>query len=1256
MSSHADLRTAIRRWSLRLGLVPAFAAALLALASPHAAHAATSCSAGTRTISWDGGAGTTSWQDAANWTGDHVPGTSDHVCIGQSGVTVQLSSNVASVQSVEAVTGASLQVNGGTLTLNSTTIASSIAALSFSSGRIDGAGNLAIKPGGSFSWTGRDSIAGPGAITIAGTASFSMDTSGANASLGRALTLQPSSTGTITGDGVWFAAAGGSVSNAGTLTISGNSRFEGLSVTNTGTIKKTSTGTMSMDAPFGNNGTVNVNAGTLGLHNGDGGSTAGTYKISQPATLDLAGSSSVTFTATAKIQGTGQMVITGATVSFAVGTTYSLNAFNLSGGSLSLSQPYTIPTVSLSGGTLDSSADLTVTTTFAWTGRGAHTGSGTTTIAAGATLTVDTTSANIELGNGRVLFIASGATGTVTADGIWFGYGNGILSNAGTLTVTGSPTFQYLAVTNSGTWTKSSSGTMNIAATVTNSGTLNVDAGVLGVQDVVSNSGTIALSANATFHPTSSSPTTYTQSSTGVLRTHIGGTTAGAGFGQLAVGGKAVLDGTLAIVQDGGFTPAESDTFAIVPANDRSGQFASVTGDDLGHNRRYGVQYTATNANVVVAHTGISVNDVSVTEGSTGSTVNATFTVSLDRPAQDPIGVDVASADGTATSSSPRDYSPVSRTLAFATGASAKQVAVPIVGDCTNEADETFSLNLSNPTGGAVVADASGTGTILNDDGSPQSFAISGPSEVPEGDQPPTQVTFTITVRNPCGSNPISVTAANQNGTATSPADYAAFSQTLTFNPGETSKNVSTSVVGDDSEEPNETFSGKLSNAVGASIGISSAQVVIDDDDGVAAFAGAAGGTLVTTNELGGNRTNLAPSLTALDGQPAWSRDGTQVAAAFGTTIYKVNADGSGLTSLAAPVGALHPTWSPNASQIAFAGGNFSPPSESFSLWEMNADGSNAHAVTNNLDSMPAWSPDGSTIAFVRYLTVSGQQIWLMAPDGSNQRPLVTIGQTFPDDLVWSPDGTTLAFSAQPTSSSDHDVWTVQVADANTLHQITADHLSAYPTWDPSGTKLAFVRSNKLSIMNPDGTGVADIAVPPSTVGAPAWRPDVHQACTIFGTSGADVITGTPGSDVICGLGGNDTIVGNGGVDSLVGGDGNDVLVGTAGDAFLGGNGIDTVSFNISGVTCGVSASLKTTVVSSCSGSGTIYDGTVENLTGTSQGDTLAGNESGNVLKGLGKSDSLDVADGIAGNDTADGGDGTDTCSADAGDTVISCP
>ena len=135
-------------------------------------------------------------------------------------------------------------------------------------------------------------------------------------------------------------------------------------------------------------------------------------------------------------------------------------------------------------------------------------------------------------------------------------------------------------------------------------------------------------------------------------------------------------------------------------------------------------------------------------------------------------------------------------------------------GDLLDEGNETFFLNLTNPSN-ATISDGQGLGTITNDDGAP-GLSVNDVT-VTEGDSGTQNATFTVTLAPTSGQN-VSVDYATADGTATAPADYAATSGTLTFAPGQATKTVTVQVVGDTLDELDETYTVNLSNAVNAAI------------------------------------------------------------------------------------------------------------------------------------------------------------------------------------------------------------------------------------------------------------------------------------------------------------------------------------------------------------------------------------------------------------------------------------------------------
>ena len=116
---------------------------------------------------------------------------------------------------------------------------------------------------------------------------------------------------------------------------------------------------------------------------------------------------------------------------------------------------------------------------------------------------------------------------------------------------------------------------------------------------------------------------------------------------------------------------------------------------------------------------GMSIDDVSVVEGNSGTT-EARFTVTITQTVGQPVRVDYSVANGTASDSD--DYGTVGGTLEIPPGFRTGRITVPVYGDTEIEADETFYINLSSPSG-PMIADGQGQCTIINDDYIPTKIA-----------------------------------------------------------------------------------------------------------------------------------------------------------------------------------------------------------------------------------------------------------------------------------------------------------------------------------------------------------------------------------------------------------------------------------------------------------------------------------------------------------------------------------------------------
>jgi len=216
--------------------------------------------------------------------------------------------------------------------------------------------------------------------------------------------------------------------------------------------------------------------------------------------------------------------------------------------------------------------------------------------------------------------------------------------------------------------------------------------------------------------------------------------------------------------------------------------------------------------------------------------------------------------------------------------------------------------------------------------------------------------------------------------------------------------------------------------------------------------------------------------------------------AGFSTSdIYSAAADGTDVHRLTFTFGAFEqdPAWSPDGSRIAYASSNPGPSH----LYVMNQDGSDQHLVSpdansNFNDSQPAWSPDGMQIAFARVGVAGGWHIWVMNADGTNLREL-------PGDLSenpsWSPDGSRIAGDAAGAG-----IFVIGVDGTNERRLTTppAFHNDESPDWSPDGATLAFSESpqdgtsSALYTVGADGSGEQQLTTGAFADFHPSWSPD----------------------------------------------------------------------------------------------------------------------------------------------------------------------
>ncbi|MBD0347933.1 MAG: PD40 domain-containing protein [Thermoleophilia bacterium] len=240
----------------------------------------------------------------------------------------------------------------------------------------------------------------------------------------------------------------------------------------------------------------------------------------------------------------------------------------------------------------------------------------------------------------------------------------------------------------------------------------------------------------------------------------------------------------------------------------------------------------------------------------------------------------------------------------------------------------------------------------------------------------------------------------------------------------------------------------------------------------------------------------------ASDYFPVWSPDGKRLLFVSDRDgddeLYVATASGAAVRQLTRNRGVdTTPAWSPDGRRIVFASNRAGGEHE---LYVVNADGTSLRRLTNTsrivMDTTPSWSPDGRWIVFAsNRLGYFNMDLYRVRPDGKGLRRLTfTRGsERRPGDEgtpAWSPDGTQIAFS---TNRDGQQELYVMAADGKSQRRVTRapGRDDILPRWSPDGSTIAYLGTplphgaSAVYVIDPDGSGHRKVR----TGSDPSWRP-----------------------------------------------------------------------------------------------------------------------------------------------------------------------
>lgn len=217
------------------------------------------------------------------------------------------------------------------------------------------------------------------------------------------------------------------------------------------------------------------------------------------------------------------------------------------------------------------------------------------------------------------------------------------------------------------------------------------------------------------------------------------------------------------------------------------------------------------------------------------------------------------------------------------------------------------------------------------------------------------------------------------------------------------------------------------------------------------------------------------------------------VQTADGLTIH-ILAPGSGQPQALVP--GHSPAWSPDGTRIAFV----SERTGAAQVYRISATGQALTQLTQGSEakSDPAWSPQGGSIAFLAH---AGEETVLQLVDalGTTTKDLSGPDARQVEYFSWAPDGLELLFDS--ATDSGREIWRV-LADGSGLSRF-ANVNGREPSWSPNGQRIVFTSEDGIYVADRDGTNLKRLTA--FSGARPAWSPDGRRILFLSRANGEGV-------------------------------------------------------------------------------------------------------------------------------------------------------